>query len=191
MPNAPITQLLQHVRAGDPSSHAQLLPLIYEELRHIAHRQLSNERANTLMTTDLVHEAWLRLVDAPLHSLNDRLHFFAVASRAMRQVLVDAARRRKAGKRGGAYQASMPIEEAADWLSEQKSVALLALHEALDQLQVMDERMARIVELRYFGGLTIAETAKLLEISDSTVKRDWETAKVWLFSELKGIPLDL
>jgi len=165
--------------------------LIYEELRHIAHRQLSNERANTLMTTDLVHEAWLRLVDAPLHSLNDRLHFFAVASRAMRQVLVDAARRRKAGKRGGISQASMPIEEAADWLSEQKSVALLALHEALEQLQVMDERMARIVELRYFGGLTIAETAKLLQISDSTVKRDWETAKVWLFSELKGIPLDL
>jgi len=190
VPSVPITQLLQHVRAGDPSSHAQLLPLIYEELRHIARRQLSGERAQTLMTTDLVHEAWLRLVDAPLHNLNNRLHFFAVAARAMRQVLVDAARRRNAAKRGGSLQ-PMSIEDAADWLSEHKSEALLALNDALEHLQAMDGRMASIVELRYFGGLTIAETAKLLQVSDSTVKRDWETAKVWLFSELKGIPLDL
>lgn len=185
-----ITQLLQGVRAGDAPSHAQLLPLVYDELKQLAHRQLRREQSLTIMTTDLVHEAWLRLVDAPLQNLNDRLHFFSIAARAMRQVLIDAARKRTAQKRGGDQQ-RVEVEDWAEWLTETRSEALMALHEALETMQQMDERMAQVVELRYFGGLTIAETAQLLSLSESTIKREWETAKAWLLHALKGIPLDL
>ncbi len=180
---AEITMLLLDLKGGNEEALNQLAPVIYQELRRIASGYLKNEsNANTLQTNDLVHEAYLRLIDEAYFSWENRVQFFAVAARAMRQFLVHYARRRKAAKRGGG-KANVTFDEGAV-LAEQKSEEILAINEAMTQLEKIDPRMNRIVELRYFTGLTIDETSKALKISPATVKREWTAAKAWLASEL-------
>ncbi len=161
----------------------ELAPMIYQELRQIASRYLRSEsNRQTIQTTDLVHEAYLRLIDEAYYSWENRAHFFAVAARAMRQFLIYYAKKQKTAKRGGGKKA-ISLDEGAI-LAEQKSDDVLALDEALLRLKALDERMNRIVELRYFSGLSIEETAEVLSISTATVKREWTTAKAWLYNEL-------
>jgi len=178
-----VTQLLQELNKGNDKALAELAPVIYQELRQIASGYLRKESGKyTLQTTDLVHEAYLRLVDEAYFSWENRVQFFAIAARAMRQYLIYYAKKQKAIKRGGA-QINITLDESAV-VVEQKSLQVLALDEALSQLEVHDERLGRIVELRYFAGLTIDETSKAMDISPATVKREWTTAKAWLASEL-------
>ncbi len=159
--------------------------MLYDELRRIAARQLQGERdGHSLQATAVVHEAYLKLVDLRRMRWQDRRHFLAVASRLMRQVLVDHARARLAAKRGGAGP-RVELTEASG-VSEPRSVDFVALDGALERLAALDAEQARLVELRFFGGLTIAETAEVLGSSPATVKRDWETARLWLFRELGG-----
>jgi RNA polymerase sigma factor (TIGR02999 family) len=178
-----VTNLLQQLNKGNDQALAELAPVIYKELRQIASRLLKNESGKyTLQTTDLVHEAYLRLVDEAYFSWENRVQFFAIAARAMRQFLIAYAKKQKALKRGGA-QINITLDESAV-VVEQKSLQVLALDEALGRLEKFDERLGRIVELRYFAGLTIDETSKAMDISPATVKRDWTTAKAWLASEI-------
>ncbi len=178
-----VTQLLIAYGQGDAGALDQLLPAVYSELHRIAMRQMRHERADhTLNATALVHEAYLKLTDQNQISWQNRAHFFAIASRVMRQVLISYARKHNAEKRGGG---------APDTLLEGKEIALneradelLALDEALTRLSTFDERLAQVVEYRFFGGLTIEETATVLEVSTMTVKRDWDKAKAWLYREL-------
>lgn len=162
---------------------AQLAPLVHEELRRIARRCMAGERAgHTLQATALVHEAYLRLVDVRRVQWRDRAHFLAMAARLMRRVLVDHARAKRYQKRGGGavrvtFAEELPVGEAPD-------LDLLAVDEALSALAVVDERKGRVVELRFFGGLTVDETADVLEVSPETVMRDWKMAKAWLRREL-------
>ena len=180
-----VTQLLHRARAGDDGAFEQLLPLVYDELRAIAHRQLRGERADhTLGTTGLVHEAYLRLVDQRRVDWRDRTHFFSVAARVMRRVLVDYARRRGARKREGIRDA-LPLDDAFAAADAQADL-IVALDEALERLAVLEERQARVVEYRFFGGYTEEETAELLGISSRTVRNDWVKAKGWLYRELRG-----
>jgi RNA polymerase sigma factor (TIGR02999 family) len=184
-----ITEALGALRNGAPDAMDRLAPLVYERLRRIAHRQLRAEPVgHTLSTTALVHEAYLRLVDQTRAEWQDRGHFFAVASGAMRRILVDYARRYRAARRGGGDDGApvrpislddtdIPVDERAD--------ALVALDEALERLGEFDERQARVVECRFFGGLTEEETAAALGISQRTVAREWVTARGWLFQELR------
>jgi RNA polymerase sigma factor (TIGR02999 family) len=179
-----ITGLLMAWRAGDGSVVDQLLPLVYEELRGIAHRQLSRERPDrTLGTTALVHEAYLKLVDQTRAQWVDRAHFFAVAAGAMRRILVDYARRHQALKRGGAP-AVVSLSDAA-LVAEERAEILVALDEALTRLAAIDPRMSRVVECRFFGGLTEEETAAALGVTPRTVQRDWVKAKGWLHHQLR------
>ena len=167
-----------------PDALERLVPLVYEELRAIAHRQLRSERANhTLSTTGLVHEAYLRLVDQRRVDWCDRTHFFAMAARVMRRVLVDYARRRGARKRDGARDAA-PLDDALAAADEQADL-IVALDEALERLAQLEERQARVVECRFFGGYTEEETAELLGVSSRTVRNDWVKAKGWLYRELR------
>ncbi len=178
-----ITGLLLAWRGGDGSAFDRLFPLVYDELRRIAHRQLGRERPDhTLGTTALVHEAYLRLVDQTRAQLTDRAHFFAVAARAMRRILVDYARRHRAAKRGGAA-AAVSLDDNTV-VADQRSDVLLALDEALTRLAEIDGRLSRVVECRFFGGLTEDETADALGITARTVRRDWVKAKRWLSREL-------
>ena len=178
-----ITRLLTAWRQGAPDALEALVPLVYEELRRIARRHVGRERsANTLQPTALVNEAYLRLADARQIEWRDRLHFFNVASRIMRRVLVDAARARRADKRGGD---GPQVEfDEANIAAIDRGVALLALDDALEALAAADPRKCRVVELRVFGGLTVDETAAVLEISADTVTRDWKFATSWLKREL-------
>ena len=179
-----VTQLLAAWRQGEAGAFDRLLPLVYEELRVLAHRYLRRERADhTLNTTALVHEAYLNLVGKQTPWEN-RNHFFAVAAHAMRHILIDYARRRNREKRGGGVQ-NIPLDKAIVF-SEDRMEDLLALDLALQQLEQKEQRLGRIVECRYFAGLTIAETAEALEISPATVKRDWLVAKAWLKKALQG-----
>ncbi|MGH2406027.1 MAG: sigma-70 family RNA polymerase sigma factor [bacterium] len=179
-----ITGLLLAWRAGDRTAVDRLFPLVYDELRRIAHRQLGRERADhTLGTTALVHEAYLKLVDQTRAKWADRAHFFAVAARAMRRILVDYARRHRALKRGG-ERARISLEDAA-LVAEERADTLLALDEALTRLAELDERLSRVVECRFFGGLTEEETAEALGITTRTVRRDWLKAKGWLSRALR------
>ena len=184
-PPGEVTALLQAWRGGDAAALERLIPLVYEELRRLAAQRLRGERhAPTLQPTALVHEAFLRLVDRKADWQN-RGHFFAVAAQTMRRVAVDHARARLSQKRGaGAVRVDLTgvVEPAV----EPPSVDLMALDVALSRLEAMDPQQARIVELRFFTGLSIEETAAALGISDSTVQRDWRTAKLWLFRELAG-----
>jgi RNA polymerase sigma factor (TIGR02999 family) len=170
----------------DPSEDAvfdQLLPLVYDDLRRIAHRQLQRDRAgHTLCTTDLVHESYLNLVNRTRCSWNDRAHFFAVAARAMRHVLIDYARKRNAQKRGGKRH-RVTLENRMVAVDEQ-TADLLALDEALNQLTKHDPRMVKVVECRFFGGMTIEETAEAVDTSARTVQRDWTRAKAYLHQML-------
>ncbi|HEX8369041.1 MAG TPA: sigma-70 family RNA polymerase sigma factor [Pyrinomonadaceae bacterium] len=179
-----ITQLLKKWSEGNQEVLDKLMPLVYEELRRQASRYRRRERANhTLQTTALIHEAYLKLIDQNQVEWQNRTHFFAIAAQAMRRILVDYARERNRDKRGGAAE-NLPLEEAAFVVSEEKNVDLVALDEALNRLAEFDERQARVVELRYFSGLSIDETADILGISNVTVRRDWNMAKAWLHRQI-------
>ena len=178
-----VTALLGEWSRGDRAALNQLLPLVYAELRRVAARQLRSERADhTLQPTALVHEAYMRLVDQRQVDWQNRAHFFGVAAQVMRRILVDHARRHAAGKRGDGVRC-VSIDEARD-ASAPNEMPILALDHALDRLETVDAELARIVELRAFGGLTIEEAAHVLSVSPSTAKRDWRTAKAWLNREL-------
>jgi RNA polymerase sigma factor (TIGR02999 family) len=178
-----VTAILGDWSRGDRSALDQLLPLIYAELRRMAARQLRSERAgHTLQPTALVHEVYLRLVDQRQVHWEDRAHFFGVAAQIMRRILVDHARRHAASKRGHGVRC-LSIDDARG-VAALDQVPILGLDHALDRLQQVDAELARIVELRAFGGLTIEEAAHVLHVSPSTAKRDWRTAKAWLSREL-------
>lgn len=178
-----ITDLLRRWGKGDTAAPDQLFPIVYDRMRQLAHQRLRSEPDASLNTTALVHEAYLRMVDSPRVDLHDRGHFLGLASRVMRHLLVDHARARKAVKRGlGAI--SMPLEDA-EWLTDDKVDAIAELDEALQRLDAIDERRARILEQRYFGGLTLEETAQALGISLATVKRELRSARAWLALELQ------
>ncbi|HEY7612612.1 MAG TPA: ECF-type sigma factor [Gemmatimonadales bacterium] len=180
---ADITDLLRRWGEGDADALDQLFPLVYERMRRLAHQRLRTEPDGSLNTTALVHEAYLKLVDTPRVTVRDRGHFLGLASRVMRHLLVDHARARNAAKRGlGAT--PMRLDDA-DWLSEEAAVTVSELDEALRRLQVVDERRTRILEQRYFGGLTLEETAEALGISLATVKRELRSARAWLALELQ------
>jgi RNA polymerase sigma factor (TIGR02999 family) len=179
-----ITQMLKKWSEGNQEVLDKLMPLVYNELRRQASRYLRRERANhTLQTTALIHEAYLKLIDQNQVEWQNRTHFYAIAAQAMRRILVDYARERNREKRGGAAE-NLPLEEAAFVVSEGKNVDLVALDEALTRLAQFDERQARVVELRYFSGLSIDETADILGVSNVTVRRDWNMAKAWLHQQI-------
>jgi RNA polymerase sigma factor (TIGR02999 family) len=186
-PAADVTALLNRVQRGDGEALDDLLAAVYDELRDIAHWQMRRERDDhTLRTTELVHEAYAKLVDQGAVDWQNRRHFFGVAARAMRQVLVDYARRRTREKRGGdapivSLEEETPSEVLADGPEE-----VLVVDDALDRLAEKDERMARVAECRFFGDFTLEETADILDVSRSTVVRDWRTARAWLNRELNG-----
>jgi RNA polymerase sigma factor (TIGR02999 family) len=184
-----ITEALRALRNGVPDAMDRLVPLVYEQLKRIARRQLRAEPVgHTLSTTALVHEAYLRLVDQTRVDWQDRGHFYAVASGAMRRILVDYARRYRAARRGGDADGvpaqPVPLDETEIPVAE-RADALVALDEALDRLGRFDERQARVVECRFFGGLSEEETGAALGISQRTVAREWVTAKGWLYQELR------
>ena len=178
-----VTDLLTRWSEGDDAVLAELTPLVYEELRRLAHRQMDAERTDhTLQTTALVSEAYLRLADQTNPCWQNRAHFFAVAARAMRQILVSYARSQRAEKRGGGA-LKIELDEAA-LVSPEESKQIVDLHQALETLATLDSRKAQVVELKYFGGLNYDEIAEVLKISPVTVRRDWEFAKAWLYTEL-------
>jgi len=178
-----VTQLLADWSHGDDAALAELTPLVYEDLRCLAHRHMGGERPDhTLQTTALVNEAYLRLADQTNPSWQNRAHFFALAARAMRQILVNYAKSYRAQKRGGGA-LKVDLDEAA-LVSMEQSKEIVDLHEALERLGTLDSRKARVVELKYFGGLNHGEIAEVMKISTVTVRRDWEFAKVWLYTEL-------
>ena len=178
-----VTALLGDWGRGNQTALNQLLPLVYAELRRVAARQLRNERADhTLQPTALVHEVYIRLVDQRQVDWQNRAHFFGVSAQVMRRILVDHARRRGASKRGEGVRC-VSLDEAKD-VAASNEIPVLALDQALDRLERVDPDLAKIVELRAFGGLTIEEAALVLSVSPSTVKRDWRTAKAWLNREL-------
>ena len=182
-PPREVTQLLQRWRAGDRQALDALLPLIYQELRRLAHAQLRQERPDhTLQSAALVHEAYLRLIGLHPPQWESRTHFFAVAARLMRQILVDYARRHGAAKRGGGA-ATVSLDDAQR-VSSRAAVDVVALDEALTALATFDARQSRVVELRFFGGLTLEEISAALEIAPATVQRDWTAARAWLHREM-------
>jgi RNA polymerase sigma factor (TIGR02999 family) len=184
LPPGEITALLSALREGDRTALDRLFPLVYEELHGRAHRQLARRRpGDTLSTTALVHEAYLKLTDSAHQSYQDRVHFFAVASRAMRQILVDYARRMTAAKRAGGFAVSLDPDQLGD---PGRAEELVALDEALERLERLDERLARNVEMRFFGGLSVEETAEVLGVSPRTVKRDWRKARAFLFAAIRA-----
>jgi len=181
-----ITRILKEWGRGTLEASEVLLPLVYEELHRQAARYLRRERAgHTLQTTALIHEAYLKLIDQRDINWQNRAHFFGIAAQAMRRILVDYAKSRHRAKRGGTGE-NLPLEMAVQAVSGEKSIDLVALDEALTRLAEFDERQARIVELRYFSGLSVTETAEALHISPATVKSDWRTAKAWLYQEITG-----
>ena len=187
-PNAgEVTALLLRWQDGDRGALDRLLPLVYDQLHRLADRQLRRERpGHTLQPTAVVHETYLKLVDQRRANWQSRAQFFAVAASMMRRVLVDHARGRRAAKRGG-LMPHIAIEDAEAGV-DPKGVDLIDLDDALAKLEKLDADQARIVELRFFGGLTVEETAEVVSSSPATVKRDWHSAKAWLFRELGGPP---
>jgi RNA polymerase sigma factor (TIGR02999 family) len=180
-----VTELLELWSHGNDAALAELTPLVYNELRRIAHHHMGGQRPNhTLQTTALVNEVYLRLADQTNPRWQNRAHFFAVAARAMRQILVSYARSQQSQKRGGGA-LKVELDEAAI-VSPQQSQEIVDLHEALKRLATLDARKAQVVELKYFGGLDYDEMAEVLNVSRITVRRDWEFAKVWLYTELHG-----
>jgi RNA polymerase sigma-70 factor, ECF subfamily len=179
-----ITQMLLELTDGNEEVVNQILPHIYDELRRLASSYLRRERSNhTLQPTALVHEAYMKLIDQSRVKWQNRAHFFGIAAQVMRRILMDHARKHTAEKRGGDAEL-LPIEEEILIVSHDKSAELVALDDALNQLAEMDERKAKIVELRYFGGLSIEETAEVLGVSVPTINREWRMAKAWLYSEI-------
>ena len=182
-----VTELLARWSQGDDAALAELTPLVYEELRRLAHHHMGGQRPDhTLQTTALVNEVYLRLADQTNPTWQNRAHFFAVAARAMRQILVSYAKSQRARKRGGG---ALKVDlEVAALISPEESKEIIDLHEALERLATLDPRKAQVVELKYFGGLNYDEMAEVLKISRITVRRDWEFAKVWLYTELRDTP---
>jgi RNA polymerase sigma factor (TIGR02999 family) len=178
-----ITEILQNWSEGDRTSLDTLIPLVYNELRQLAHRALNkNSGDGNFQTTALVNEAYLRLIDVKQVDWQNRVHFFAVSANLMRNILVDFARSHLSQKRGGAKN-HVELDEALDF-SPNKGADFIALHEALNELAKLSERQARVVELKFFGGLTEDEIAEFLKISPATVRRDWQVARAWLYREL-------
>jgi len=182
-PSKQVTELLVRWRGGDKAALDSLMPLVYNELHRIATRYLQKERSDhTLQSTALVHEAYVRLAEQDLPQWQNRAHFFAVAAQLMRQILVDYARSHRASKRGGDI-CKVGLDDAGD-KAEALDVDIIALDDALKRLAEMDSHQSRVVELKFFGGLSIEDTAEVLGISASTVKRDWISARAWLHREL-------
>jgi RNA polymerase sigma-70 factor (ECF subfamily) len=181
-----VTLLLGQLRAGDPGAANELIPLIYKELRRIAGAQLAHERpGHTLQATAVVHEAYMRLAGEEV-PFENRAHFFAIAAKTMRRVLMDYARQRRAGKRGGA--AANRVEFDADLLvTDDRLEDVVVMDELLNRLNEMDPQQTRIVELRFFGGLNVEETAEVLGVSPTTVKREWRSARAWLHGEMASV----
>lgn len=181
-----VTGLLDEWRQGDRAAFDKLTRLVYDELRRIAHRYMQQERdGHTLQTTALVNEAYVRLAGRQQIEWQNRAHFFAVTAQVMRHVLIDHARRRNYAKRGGEAQ-QVSLADAEQVMTHVRAAELVALDEALDELSRIDPRKSRVVELRYFGGLSLEETADVLEISIMTVRRDWRAAKAWLFRRMRA-----
>lgn len=179
-----VTQLLNGISSGNESSPEKLLEIVYEDLRRLASAYMKNERGDhTLQATALVHEAYMRLVDWENVTWQNRAHFFAVAAQVMRKILIDHARKSTAGKRGGQ---KIALDEAISYPDE-KEFDILGLEEALQNLEKIDKRQAKIVELRFYGGLSIEETAHVLSVSETTVRRDWTFAKAWFQRELRRV----
>ena len=180
-----ITQLLVDWEKGDQAAMEKLMPLVYSELRRLATNYLRRERAgHTLQPTALVNEAYLKLVDQRNAKWQNRAHFFGIAAQLMRRILVDHARQRQAVKRGGADQHRLSIT-SAETVIKQPEIDLLSLNEAMDELAQMDPQQSRIVELKFFGGLSIEEIAEVLSIGHATVERDWKMARAWLRKQLE------
>src|SRR5712691_8232943 len=180
-----VTQLLADWSHGEDAALSELTPLVYEELRRLAHHYMGGQRPDhTLQTTALVNEAYLRLADQTNPRWQNRAHFFAVAARAMRQILVSYARSQRSQKRGGGA-IKIELDEGA-LVSPEESKEIVDLHEALETLATLDSRKAQVVELKYFGGLNYDEMAEVLKISSITVRRDWRFAKAWLYTQLHG-----
>jgi RNA polymerase sigma factor (TIGR02999 family) len=180
-----ITQLLLSWSKGDEAALDQLIPLVYPELRKLARRYMRRESPeHTLQTSALINEAYLRLVDQQAVEWQDRAHFFAVAAQVMRHILIDHARSHLYGKRGAGAQ-HVPLDQVAV-VSQERATELVALDDALTILAKIDERKAKIVELRFFGGLSVGETAEAMKLSPATVMREWRTAKAWLHREISG-----
>ena len=178
-----VTRLLAAWSDGDEAAFQQLLPIVHDELRRVARRQMAGERpGHVLQASALVNEAYLRLVDLKQMRWQNRAHFFAMAARLMRRILVDFARSRGYQKRGGGLQ-RITFDESLP-VPDEQPIDLVALNDALEALTAVDERKGRVVELRFFGGLSVEETAEVLKVSGDTVKRDWKFAKNWLLREL-------
>jgi len=179
-----VTQLLIDWRAGDETALNKLIPIVYGELRRLAHNYMRHERSgHTLQTSALINEAYIRLVDHKGMRWQNRKHFYAVAAQAMRRVLVDYARSRDTDKRGGGVR-MVELDEAAT-VAQKQATDLMALNEALIELEALDPRKAKIVEMRYFGGMSIEEIAETLEVSTATVNREWKRAKLWLLRAIR------
>lgn len=180
-----VTELLARWNQGDDGAREALIPLVYDELRRVAKRKLAGQRSDhTLQPTALVHEAYIRLINRKSGQMNDRAHFFALASQMMRQILVDHARMRNSAKRGGGEVTLLLDRDVG--VEEPINFDLLGLDNAMKRLAVLDPRQSRLVELRFFGGLSIEEAAKIIEISPATAKREWATARVWLHHAMEG-----
>ena len=180
-----ITKLLQDWSSGDQTALEQLMPMVYDELHRLAHQHMRRENpGHVLQTSALINEAYLRLVDEPPIPWENRSHFFGIAARVMRRILVDEARKQNAAKRGGgAIQVS--LAEATN-VSQEQAASVIALDDALKSLETIDARQSEIVELRFFGGLSIEETAEVLKVSPGTVMRDWTFARAWLRNEMRA-----
>jgi len=179
-----VTDLLRRWSSGEGAARDALIPLVYDELRRLARHYLASQRsAHTLQSTALVHEAYLRLAGRDDVHWENRAHFFAVAAQLMRRILVDHARKRNAAKRGP-RNLPLLVEESVD-LPAQRELDLVILNDALNTLAALDQRQSQIVELRFFGGLSIEDTSRVLQMSPSTVKREWATARAWLFAEMR------
>lgn len=182
-PSPDVTLLLVRLKGGDRGALDRLMPLVHDELRRLAQAHMRRERADhTLQATALAHEAYMRMVDLDRIDWRDRAHFFGVAAGVMRRILIDHARKRRAARRGGGAP-HVPLEEGLR-LADDRPDELVDLDEALERLAALDERQARIVELRFFGGLSVEETAAVLDVSPRTVKREWAVARAWLRAEL-------
>lgn len=180
------TELLLRLKKGEEGIYDKLYPVVYEELRQLAYAHMSHQESDhTLSKTELVHETYLKMIDQTKIDFNDKSHFLAIASRCMRQILIDYARKKHAQKRGGKEKDKTYIDELFQ-NPKHKSEELINIDSALDKLEKLNERLAKVVEMRFFGEMTIDETAQALDISQSTVKRDWMKARGWLYKELKG-----
>jgi len=184
-PPREVTQLLHAWQGGDAEAFDKLVPIVYDELRRLAHCYMARERAhNTLQTTALIHEAYLRLIHTPQVEWKDRVHFYAISANVMRRILVEFARARRRQKRGAGAR-KVRLDEAA-FISPQPGKDLVALDDALEALAAVELRQAKVVELRFFGGMTEEETGEILGVSCDTVRRDWNRAKLWMWHEMRG-----